>query len=75
MPRAARRDARRRHGVRGPRPRDAVRRELAGFCDDAGRYSLRDARIVNLPGAGHYVFITKEAEVIREIGAFLAVLR
>lgn len=30
------------------------------------------ARVVDLPGAGHYVFLTREAEVIRELRAFLA---
>ena len=30
-----------------------------------------DARIVNLPNAGHYVFLTREPEVLREIHAFV----
>jgi non-heme chloroperoxidase len=31
-----------------------------------------EARIVDLPGAGHYVFITREAEVVREVRAFVS---
>lgn len=30
-----------------------------------------DARLVDLPGAGHYVFLTREAEVLEEIRAFV----
>jgi pimeloyl-ACP methyl ester carboxylesterase len=30
-----------------------------------------DARIVYLPLAGHYLFLTREAEVLREIRAFV----
>jgi non-heme chloroperoxidase len=30
------------------------------------------ARLVDLPAAGHYVFITREADVLREIRAFVA---
>ena len=33
-----------------------------------------DARIVDLPNAGHYVFLTRETEVLREIHAFVAKL-
>lgn len=32
------------------------------------------ARIVDLAGAGHYVFLTREAEVLREVREFVAVL-
>jgi non-heme chloroperoxidase len=32
------------------------------------------ARLVDLSGAGHYVFLTREAEVLRELRAFLASL-
>jgi hypothetical protein len=31
-----------------------------------------DARLVYLPLAGHYVFLTREADTLREIRAFLA---
>ena len=30
------------------------------------------ARIVDLPGAGHYVFLTREAEVLKELRGFVA---
>lgn len=30
------------------------------------------ARIVDLPGAGHYVFLTREADVLRELRVFVA---
>jgi pimeloyl-ACP methyl ester carboxylesterase len=30
------------------------------------------ARFVDLPGAGHYVFLTREAEVLRGLKAFVA---
>ena len=33
--------------------------------------SVPDARLVDLPGAGHYVFITREADVLRELKAFV----
>ena len=39
-----------------------------------GRASVRavpNAQFVDLPGAGHYVFMTKEADVLREIHAFI----
>jgi hypothetical protein len=31
-----------------------------------------DARLVALPGAGHFPFLTREAEVLRELRAFVA---
>jgi pimeloyl-ACP methyl ester carboxylesterase len=37
--------------------------------------SVPDARLVDLPGAGHYVFLTREADVLRELRAFVAGLR
>ncbi len=33
-----------------------------------------DVHLVDLPGAGHYVFLTRESEVLRELDAFLAAL-
>ena len=30
-----------------------------------------DARLVDLPGAGHYVFLTRESDVLRELRSFL----
>jgi pimeloyl-ACP methyl ester carboxylesterase len=34
--------------------------------------SVPDARLVDLPGAGHYVFLTREADVLRELRALVA---
>jgi len=33
-----------------------------------------DVHLVDLPGTGHYVFLTRESEVLRELDAFLAAL-
>jgi len=38
------------------------------------RESVPDARIVDLPGAGHFLFIWRESEVLSEIARFLEVL-
>ena len=37
--------------------------------------SVPDVRVVDLPEAGHYVFLTREADVLRELKAFVADLR
>jgi pimeloyl-ACP methyl ester carboxylesterase len=69
-----------------PQPRNDEERALVlkfaavtkRIVDRAAEKLIRkfpDARLVDLPGAGHYVFITKEDEVLREIAAFLAKLR
>jgi non-heme chloroperoxidase len=34
-----------------------------------------DARVVDVPGGGHYLWITREAEVLRHVRAFIADLR
>jgi pimeloyl-ACP methyl ester carboxylesterase len=34
--------------------------------------AVPDTHLVDLPGAGHYVFLTKEADVLRELRAFVA---
>jgi pimeloyl-ACP methyl ester carboxylesterase len=34
--------------------------------------SVPDARVVDLPGAGHYVFLTREADVLRGLKEFVA---
>jgi pimeloyl-ACP methyl ester carboxylesterase len=36
--------------------------------------AVAGARIVDLPDGGHYVFITREAELLREIRRFIAQL-
>ena len=40
--------------------------------ESAIRAAVRSARVVSLPGASHFVFMSNEAEVVREIRAFLA---
>jgi pimeloyl-ACP methyl ester carboxylesterase len=37
--------------------------------------SVPNARVLELPGAGHYVFLTHEAVVLREVHAFLSATR
>jgi pimeloyl-ACP methyl ester carboxylesterase len=34
--------------------------------------SVPDARLIDLPAAGHYVFLTREAEILRELRAFIS---
>ena len=36
------------------------------------RRGVPDARIVELSGAGHYIFLTRPGDVLREIHAFIA---
>ena len=50
-------------------------RVLANRWIDKVRQHVADVRVVDLPGAGHYVFLTREADVLREIRAFDASLR
>jgi len=68
-----------------PRPKNAQERAaIAAFTDatktfmDRWTTNLRsgvpNARLVDLPGAGHYVFLTREAEVLRGIREFIASL-
>src|SRR5262245_10516989 len=33
---------------------------------------VRDVRVVDIPDGGHYVFLTREGDVLREIHAFVA---
>jgi non-heme chloroperoxidase len=61
----------------------AQREAMAGFSALIGRSVDRsvaalkrgvpDARIVDLPGAGHYMFLTREWDVVAEIAQFVAV--
>ena len=51
----------------------AVRNMYAGWQQDL-RAAVPSARIVELPGANIYMFITHEADVLREIRAFAAPL-
>jgi pimeloyl-ACP methyl ester carboxylesterase len=36
---------------------------------------VRDCRFVDLPGAGHYLFLTRESEVLQGVRAFVASLK
>jgi len=40
--------------------------------ENAIRAAVPSARVINLPGANHFVFMSNEAEVLREMRAFLA---
>jgi pimeloyl-ACP methyl ester carboxylesterase len=51
---------------------------LNGFLErqaEAIREGLPSAKVVKLTRANHYVFLSNEAEVLREMRAFLASLR
>jgi non-heme chloroperoxidase len=41
----------------------------------SARCCLPSARVVRLPGANHYVFLSNEADVLREMRAFLSRLQ
>jgi hypothetical protein len=45
---------------------------IVGRWTDKVKRSVPDARFVDLPGAGHYVFMTREADVLRQIHGFVA---
>jgi pimeloyl-ACP methyl ester carboxylesterase len=70
-------------GPSDPQPRNeaelatvtAFARATKAFMDrwaDNLKRSVPDARLVDLPAAGHYVFLTRERDVLREIHAFVA---
>jgi pimeloyl-ACP methyl ester carboxylesterase len=44
-------------------------------CTKNLKSGVPGARIVDLPGAGHFVFLTREAEVLKELRKFVASLR
>jgi non-heme chloroperoxidase len=46
-------------------------RVIVGKWTDKVKRGVPNARFVDVPGGGHYLFITKEAEVLREIHAFI----
>lgn len=50
-------------------------RLIVGRWTDKLKRSVPDARFVDVPGGGHYLWITREAEVLREVHAFVAGLR
>jgi non-heme chloroperoxidase len=54
---------------------EAVNRATAAYVErwmKDLKSAVPEARFVNLPGAGHFVFLTKEADVLRELKAFAA---
>ena len=63
---------------------ESERAALQAFVDATQKYvdrwtanlreSVPDARIVDLPGAGHFLFIWRESGVLSEIARFLEVL-
>jgi pimeloyl-ACP methyl ester carboxylesterase len=68
-----------------PRPRNAEERAAIGAFADATKVfmdrwtknlqsGVPNARLVDLPGAGHYVFLTRESEVVQGIREFIASL-
>jgi pimeloyl-ACP methyl ester carboxylesterase len=70
---------------KGYQPRnEAEWAAIKAFSSETARYvdrwvkNLRSgvpgARVVDLPGAGHYVFLTREAEVLKELRQFVAAL-
>jgi pimeloyl-ACP methyl ester carboxylesterase len=57
---------------------EAFNRALVPYAERATKNlkrSVPDARFVDLPGAGHSVFLTREAEVLQELRKFVAGLR
>ena len=54
---------------------EAVNRAGAAYVERWMKNLTADvpgARLVNLPGAGHYVFLTRESEVMKELRSFVA---
>jgi hypothetical protein len=41
---------------------------------DKAKRNVRDVRVVDVPGGGHYLWITREPVVLREIHTFIASL-
>jgi hypothetical protein len=69
-----------RYVIRDDRERAAVRqlydatRALYGLWQRQLRAAVPTARIVDLPGANLFMFLTHEADVLREVRAFAATL-
>jgi non-heme chloroperoxidase len=54
---------------------EAVNRATAAYVErwmKDLKSAVPEARFVNLPGAGHFVFLTREGDVLRELKAFVA---
>jgi non-heme chloroperoxidase len=68
-------------GTADPQVREAARVYQAGLTPlterqaNAVETAVPTARVVRLPGAHHYVYLSNAAEVLREIRAFVARLR
>lgn len=66
------------HPRQSPEEREAVEQAYAILMKYIGRYEkslqrgVPNARILEWPGATHYLFISNEAEVLRELRAFVA---
>jgi pimeloyl-ACP methyl ester carboxylesterase len=48
---------------------------LTNRQETAVEHGLPKARVITLPGANHYVYLSNEADVLREVEAFLAVIQ
>ena len=59
----------------GRAAREAQDLQTTGMQADAFEKGVSSARVVRLPHANHYVFRSNEADVLREMNAFLATLR
>ena len=46
-------------------------RVIVGRWTDKVKRGVPDARFVDVPGGGHYLWVTKQAEVLHEIHAFI----
>ena len=44
------------------------------YHEDTFRAGVKDSRVVEIAGASHYIFRSNEADVLREIRAFLKAL-
>ena len=44
------------------------------YMADTFRSGVKNSRVIEIPGASHYIFRTSEAEVLREMRAFLKTL-
>jgi non-heme chloroperoxidase len=53
----------------------AIGRSIFNKWIDKIKRHVSDVRVVDLPGAGHFVFLTKEPDVLHEIHAFVASLK
>ena len=63
-----------------PQQQEAAKRVVAlaartrKYMEDAFRSGVKNSRVIEIPGASHYIFRSNEAEVLREIRAFLKTL-